>query len=332
MKGMISRNSNVDFLRALGLLLIILAHVNAPDIIKQIRCFDVPMMLFISGLCSSKKSTSNYFQQTFKRVKRLIVPVWFFLSIYLSLLFVFQQINLIPKIVDINFVLNSFLLNRNGGIGYVWIIRIFILISIVSPLLVWMVRKFSTPFKFLLIIFMGLVSLELLYSLSLLSSCLFLESLINELLMPIIAYSIPFAIGLLYTMDKKDSYKNIVCLFVLLSLYVLANYLHMGDFIVNSFKYPPRIFYIVYGVLMSLLVWSFVSRFSKRYNFMSFVGSNTIWIYLYHMPFTLFANKFICNWTLQYIFIFLCSIVCFYLQYRLVIKTDSQLLKKYFLG
>jgi fucose 4-O-acetylase-like acetyltransferase len=45
------RDTYVDFLRALGLLLIFVAHTQAPDILARIRTFDVPLMVFISGLC-----------------------------------------------------------------------------------------------------------------------------------------------------------------------------------------------------------------------------------------------------------------------------------------
>lgn len=44
------RNMTVDAMRCFGLLLIILAHVSPPDTLFQIRTFDVPMMVFISGM------------------------------------------------------------------------------------------------------------------------------------------------------------------------------------------------------------------------------------------------------------------------------------------
>jgi fucose 4-O-acetylase-like acetyltransferase len=48
-----SRETYVDFLRALGLLMIILAHTE-PDPSKtlfQLRTCDVPLMVFVSALC-----------------------------------------------------------------------------------------------------------------------------------------------------------------------------------------------------------------------------------------------------------------------------------------
>lgn len=45
---MMQRNNCIDLLRFWGLSLIILAHVNPPGILFHIRCFDVPLMLFVS--------------------------------------------------------------------------------------------------------------------------------------------------------------------------------------------------------------------------------------------------------------------------------------------
>ena len=47
----ILRDDYIDFLRALGLLLLIGVHVNAPEWYKPLRSFDVPLMVFISSLC-----------------------------------------------------------------------------------------------------------------------------------------------------------------------------------------------------------------------------------------------------------------------------------------
>lgn len=44
------RNTYIDFLRFIGLTLIILAHVKAPVWITELRCFDVPLMVFVSGI------------------------------------------------------------------------------------------------------------------------------------------------------------------------------------------------------------------------------------------------------------------------------------------
>lgn len=49
----------IDFLKTLGLLLLILAHVDAPAFILQLRCFDVPLMVILSGILA-KDSYKRY--------------------------------------------------------------------------------------------------------------------------------------------------------------------------------------------------------------------------------------------------------------------------------
>jgi fucose 4-O-acetylase-like acetyltransferase len=45
-----NRDLRIDILRVAGLLLIILAHVSPPFLLFQFRTFDVPLMVFVSGL------------------------------------------------------------------------------------------------------------------------------------------------------------------------------------------------------------------------------------------------------------------------------------------
>ena len=49
------RDLYIDFLRFIGISLIILAPVEAPAGITQFRSFDVPLMVFVSGLSFSTK-------------------------------------------------------------------------------------------------------------------------------------------------------------------------------------------------------------------------------------------------------------------------------------
>ena len=134
------------------------------------------------------------------------------------------------------------------------------------------------------------------------------------------------------TMDKKISLKKTASVIVLLGIYVLFINLLTDSFSINSFKYPPRALYVAYGALMSVFLWSCLNRQNKQIKFLLFIGRNTIWIYLYHIPFTLFANQFISIWCLQYLFIFFFSLSSFYLQYRFVKNSSHQFVKKYLVG
>ncbi len=56
-----NRNVVVDLMRFLGIALIILAHVEPPNIIFQARTFDVPMMVFVSnGLLLLRQESGEF--------------------------------------------------------------------------------------------------------------------------------------------------------------------------------------------------------------------------------------------------------------------------------
>lgn len=128
------RNRNIDFLRFVGLSLIILAHVYPPNLIFQIRSFDVPLMVFISGLVYADRQIDDYKLFIVHRIKRLYFPVGIFLAAYFSLIYGLKVFLRVDFGITFRQVIESFLLME--GIGFVWIIRVFLLIAIVTPFLI----------------------------------------------------------------------------------------------------------------------------------------------------------------------------------------------------
>ena len=127
-----NRDLSIDLLRFLGLTMIVLVHVNPPFWLTQFRSFDVPMMVFVSGLTVARKEVSSYVGYIVKRTKRLVIPVWTFLAFYL-LGFYYLQFWILPdQYLTGRMILRSFLL-LDQSIGYVWIIRVFLLIMLLPP-------------------------------------------------------------------------------------------------------------------------------------------------------------------------------------------------------
>lgn len=66
---------HIDRLKVLGLMFVILAHVDLPIWLAQIRCFDVPMLVFVSAYLARKSykndNVCGYYR---KRFFRLAVP------------------------------------------------------------------------------------------------------------------------------------------------------------------------------------------------------------------------------------------------------------------
>ena len=128
----IKRNPVIDYMRCLGMALIIFAHISPPLVLFQLRTFDVPMMAFISGMafyCAEKQKV-KFTSYALSRVKRLVYPVWAFQLFFFLALFIVKPASLYP-LVSLQTIISSAALS---GFGFFWIIKIFILLSVLSPL------------------------------------------------------------------------------------------------------------------------------------------------------------------------------------------------------
>ena len=113
----------IDYLKVIGLFCIILAHVCTNPLIFQIRNFDVPLMVIISGFLAidsykrSVKNNNSLLSYYSKRIKRLVIPTWIFLTFYFFIIYIVGGGVNFPY--DLKTVFGSYLLL--DGIGYVWI-------------------------------------------------------------------------------------------------------------------------------------------------------------------------------------------------------------------
>lgn len=89
---MISRSPTIDLMRFIGLTLIVLAHISPPETIFQIRTFDVPLMIFVSGMAYSGRKPDFSPSFFIKRLKRLVLPVYIFLTAYFAAVFIIKAV------------------------------------------------------------------------------------------------------------------------------------------------------------------------------------------------------------------------------------------------
>ena len=114
----------------------------------------------------------------------------------------------------------------------------------------------------------------------------------------------------------------------------------------QQYKYPPALYFLIYGVLMSAFLWMTAKVWTKVLDnsLFTFIGRNTIWIYLWHIPFVnLVVSSKRCaalfaDWSLvgKYAFVYLCALGVFGLQYWLVSLAERRwpknFITKYFKG
>ncbi len=197
---MAQRNYTIDFLRTFGVLLTILAHVGAPEIVNNLRTFDVVLLVVLSGMCMTKcdsiDSIPKYLSYIWKRIKRLVLPTYIMLIIMFPVLYIAYTIVFHREFFwTSQQMINSFLL-LNEGIGYVWIVRVYLLVALVSPILARIAKK-ASEVKFWGIFAGCLVINELMYVIS----CSLGEGWkANEFLQNIVFYILPYSLAAMYGM------------------------------------------------------------------------------------------------------------------------------------
>lgn len=138
----------IDYLRCIGLLLIIASHVFG--VVNSIEDLlfgcNVAIMIFVSGYCStsiSKMSIIDYYR---KRGKRLIIDSWKFFIIYFLLILIISLVMKSKFPYTLKQIIMTFLFL--DGIGFTWIINIFIIIALIMPFIIYF-EKSITSFKIL---------------------------------------------------------------------------------------------------------------------------------------------------------------------------------------
>ena len=274
----------MDFLKFICLMCIILAHVGPPVWIMMLRSFDVPFMVIISSILANKsfskyeKNNSSKFLYFFSRAKRLVIPTWIFLIIYFILLFIYTG-----KAETIQYYFASFCLTRYG-IGYVWIILIYLYCAALIPLF----AKLRLSTKGICIIFLSYIIYEVAYYYKVGLTGGIAKSIIDTTFYYIIPYGVLAYLGYNYYTFKRNT-KYIIFSVSLIIFVGLAIYYFIATGSpqpVSITKYPPRLYYMSYGITCSfgLLKLCENSSFIKFDNkIITYISTHSMWIYLWHI-------------------------------------------------
>lgn len=304
---MYQRNISIDYLRVLGTFLVMLAHVLPPNIIQNVRTFDVVMLVYISALSMniSYKPEATFKDYLVKRIRRLYVPtamlliVLFVLS-FLTCSFVHRQ-----QLFDIKTVVHSFLLLEDG-LGYIWITRVYLLIAIFSFFVMRYRDNMYVIWGCFAFIIAGIFVLPYLYGVNVVTD--------SYVVIPL-PYLLITLIGLLVANRRINKKIVLVICFAI----VLAYSIYNGAFIPNDFKYPPSLYYLSYGVTCTMILQRI--PFVPSY-IIEWLSKNSFNIYLLHIPFLLGVNflgeynAFFDIWYVKYLIVCLFSVailLCFIL-------------------
>lgn len=315
------RDFSIDVLRFIALTGLIIIHID-PSIlwIREIRSFDVPMMVFLSGvsyMLSSGKSMS-YWSYVKKRFERLIIPTWVFLVVYYAFITVVTYI-LFGKFEKNTHVLLSFAFYTTW---YVWVIRIFFIIALLAPWLVKYCSNRSLSQNFLLIVVLLVIN-ELIarWVLKYYASNHWTSMLIMN-----VPYIVFFIIGTLISRLSKKQLLSLAAVSLICYLFCASLLIRsMGEYVsLQDYKYPPQFYYISYGFMSVSVLWLLRIKIVNLLNRLKlltacvFVGQHTIWCYFWHIFFVWIVVGRISSSFIRFLIVFLGAILMVYLQHLLL--------------
>ena len=308
-----SRNYKIDTLRAIGTLLVILAHTSIPTLFSHIRTFDVVMLVWISGysfaISYSKKRTS-YKSYILKRFTKLIIPVYilitflFLASYFVCLLLSREQLYSTSKIL-FSYIFDS------RGIGYIWIAKVYFIIALISYLLWEFNDRISSNIVFFVFLTVALIFYQFLISFDVIRNSYF----VREYMVYLIPYGCIALFGI-RCYNNVQCYKiGIIYFAVLFALTQITMLFTKNSFAPGDFKYPPQIYYLSYGMLFGMLLYFVLPN--KKLNCVTWFSYNSFSIYLFHIVNLLIYSvltqlldiKLLSSWYIEYPIIILSSVI-----------------------
>ena len=147
-----------------------------------------------------------------------------------------------------------------------------------------------------------------------------------------IGYGFVFLLGIrmkgLKCVDVMLFIAIIVALFIAMG--VVGKYSLLGNdsvFLhVNDWKYPPTSIFLLYGLIMAVLGYTIVNikRRARLNTIVDFIGCNSIWIYLWHIPFISITARMDMVWWMRFVVVYVSAMGIYYLQYVLVSSFEKK--------
>lgn len=314
-----SRDEYIDFLKFVGLTMIMLAHVHPPVWLYELRSFDVPLMLFASGLAFSGKQIDSQIHFLCTRTLRLVTPVYLFLIGYFIALWFLPD-----RHVQADEVVGSFLLLNAHSIGYVWVIKVFLLVMLCTPVMLRLDRKLNDrQWNAAILVLLVAVELSGLLLAHLKPGGLAVYYAYYETVQFVLAYSIPFLFGLRFrVVERRRKQTALFLLALLMAVVLLVLYAQTGDALHLStrYKFPPRAAFILWGTLAAFILWSARRMLGilSRLRLIAFCGRHTLWIYLWHIPLVSLTRPLGDHWLPRLVLVWCVSLALYAVQISLV--------------
>ena len=231
----------------------------------------------------------SYPLYVWKRIKRLAMPAWIFLVVYFLLNW---AIRWAPEQLKFTTIAYNFAFLQDGAIGYIWIIRIFLLVALLGPPIRYLAGRIKSTSVYLGMLLICWCVYEAILWISLPHLDNPIGRVASMYIFYGVSYGIIFALGARF---REFSSRQII----LISGVGLATFLVMmavlyqikGQLVPTvHHKSPPTSYYMsnalfAGGLLYLLSGWivKVVERLWFLERFVMFVAKNSIWVYLWHI-------------------------------------------------
>lgn len=289
------RNNKIDILRFLGIILIILAHCDAPLEINNFRCFDVILLVFISAYMYDENKCVNkntYILYLKNKAKRLLKPTYFFIISFSLVLFIGYRLMGREELFGVKQMFNSLLLCEDS-VGYVWIMKVYFINALLAPLFVYLQKKTKNSIYFFLQLIIQFVFYELIiyvYKSFFYDDSYIVWVIMHEWIICCMAYSFIAQISLWYKRDanwKKYGWIIWAALFI----FTLIKY---SNFCTVEGKRPANLHYLSWGLFVTEVLFKITPNIEVKP--IKWISKNSLEIYFTHpfvlLMFTFFKNLF----------------------------------------
>lgn len=334
-----NRDINLDLLRFLGVLIIMVAHARPPGWLYQLRNFGTPLLIVASALTysviySNREMMTSAFIK--KRLSRLVLPAWVFLVFGFCVTYIVAALTQTAYPFSRNEIIESF--TFYDGIGFVWIFKVYIILALLTPLALKLSQSSASNQTY----FSVLAAVYILYELIVASLTEIISPQLTEFFNSVVFVIAPYSVLYFYGMrlpslsTKQVTGVIFISLMIFLMLMILK-FISLGEFVpTQEFKYPPRLYYLSYAFFALNLVYLICRNLSITNqavrNVVVWLSSHSLWIYLWHiMGFFIwrfliedFLNRGMITFVLNAAFLLLFGVAMTYLQMRLLVPLKER--------